>query len=540
MPERPHMPADTGEVFDYVIVGAGASGCVLAARLSEDPRVRVCLIEAGPPDRNPLIAIPLASMLLAQNGMLNWGYQTTPEAATASRTIPFARGKVVGGTTSINGMVYMRGHPTDYDDWAAMGNVGWSYADVLPLFRRSENNEVWRDSPYHGADGPMRISDPRHKNALSQAFIDGLVAMGVPRCLDFNGADQEGAGYRQLFQHNGRRVSAASAFLKPACRRPNLKILSDAIADRLTFEGTRCTGVSVLRNGQPQQIRALREVIVSSGTLNSPALLQRSGIGDAKKLTALSIPVVRDLPAVGQHYQDHVNVMVRNDNPSRTSYGLSLKTLPRLALSPFEWALTGKGLFASNLGYASAFIRTNSELHRPDLQIIFWPVHRKPGKLLSPGHSFCAMAHVLRPESRGEVNIASTDPNVQPNLRTGLLTEQADVDLLTKGIRMTRQLFASPEMAAHSGEELEPGAMIDSDQGLANYIREAAIQGLHSVGTCRMGIGDDAVVRPDLKVVGVEGLRVADASIMPKIIGGNTAAPAVMIGEKAADLIASA
>jgi choline dehydrogenase-like flavoprotein len=523
--------------FDYVIVGAGAAGCVLANRLSADPAVTVCLIEAGPEDRNPLIPVPLASMILAQNGLLNWGYHTTPEAATAGRRVPFARGKVVGGTTSINGMVYMRGHPSDYDDWAQAGNTGWSYDDVLPYFKRSENNAAWPASPYHGASGPMHVSDPTHVSALAEAFVQGMVETGAPRCPDFNGESQEGAGFRQLFQHRGRRVSAASAFLTPVRGRHNLHVRPGALADRLVVEDGRCIGVEILQGGEPLRIGARREVIVSAGTLNSPALLLRSGIGDGASLQALGIETLRHLPEVGRNYQDHVNVFVRNDNPAGTSYGVSLKTLAGLAWSPFEWAIFRRGLVASNLAYASAFLRTDPSLMRPNLQLIFWPVHRPPGRLVGWGHSFCVMAHVLRPLSRGQVTLAHKDPRVQPVIRTGLLTAQPDVDLLTRGIRMARDLFRSAAFASHAGAELEPGPDVESDAALASYIRRTAVQGLHCAGTCRMGADDGAVVRPDLRVSGLDGLRVADASIMPTLIGGNTAAPTIMIGEKASDLV---
>jgi choline dehydrogenase len=527
-------------LFDYVIVGAGAAGCVLANRLSEDPAIRVCLVEAGPADRNPLIPIPLASMLLAQNGMLSWGYRTVPEAATASRVIPFARGKVLGGTTSINGMVYMRGHRSDYDDWARAGNEGWAYRDVLPYFIRSENNRVWRDSAYHGTSGPVDISDPTHVSGLARAFVDGMVEMGVPRCEDFNGADQEGVGYRQLFQKRGRRVSAASAYLAPARKRPNLRVWTDMLADRLVLEDCKCVGADLIGADGTTRVRARREVILSAGTLDSPAILLRSGIGNGERLRQIGIETLHHLPEVGRNYQDHVNVMVRNDNPARTSYGMSLRTAPGLAWSPFQWAMSGRGLVASNLAYASAFIRTDPALDRPDLQLIFWPAHRVPGRLVALGHSFCVMAHVLRPQSRGEVGISSADPRAQPSIRTGLLTADADVELLTKGIRMARRLFRSEALRPHSGRELEPGPHVESDAALAAYIRENAIQGLHCAGTCRMGADADAVVRPDLRVNGMEGLRIADASIMPNIIGGNTAAPTMMIGEKASNLIREA
>lgn len=525
--------------FDYVIIGAGAAGCVLASRLSEDQAATVCLIEAGPSDNHPLIRVPLASMLLAQNRLLNWGYQTVPEAATRSRVYPFARGKVLGGTTSINGMVYMRGHPHDYDDWARAGNSGWAYEDVLPYFRKSENNAVWRDSPFHGTSGPMHVSDPADVNPLAEAFVRGLMEMGIPRCADFNGADQEGVGYRQLFQHRGRRVSAASAFLTPARSRGNLSIWVNAPVDRLVLDGRKCIGAELIRGDRRVTTLARREVILSAGTLDTPAILLRSGIGDGERLARLGIDTCHHLSAVGRNYQDHVNVIVRNDNPARTSYGISLKSALSLAVSPVQWAARGRGILASNFAYASAFIRTDLRFDRPDLQLIFWPVHRPPGRIIAPGHSFSVMAHVLRPKSRGDVSISSADPRTQPVIRTGLLTADADVELLIAGIRVARRLFSGSAFRRHTARELQPGPNLQRDEDLADYVRATAIQGLHCVGTCRMGVDADAVVRPDLRVNGIGGLRVADASIMPTIIGGNTAAPTVMIGEKAAELIRS-
>lgn len=519
--------------FDFVIVGAGAAGCVLANRLSADPAIRVCLIEAGPLDRNPAIRVPLAFMILSQLGLHNWGYETQPEASTANRRIPFPQGKVLGGTSSINGTVYMRGHPSDYDDWAALGNSGWAYADVLPYFRRAEDNMRWRDSPYHGTGGPVTVSDPTHVHALAHDFLAAAEACGIPRTDDFNGPSQEGAGIRQLFQKQGRRVSSASAYVAPVRSRPNLHIQTGFHAERLIFHEGRCIGVRGWLGGRQLMIAAQREVILSSGTIGSPAILLRSGIGEGNQLAALGIAPIADRPEVGANYQDHVNIVIRHDDPCRRSYGLSWKAAANVAWAPFEYLLFRRGLFASNLAYAGAFLRTETALQRPDIQLIFWPAHKPPGRLVAPGHSYQLMTHLLRPKSRGHVSLASADARDKPLVATGVLSAADDVERLLAGMRIARRVLNH----MGGGPELEPGADVGSDADLTDYMRRTAVMGLHCAGTCRMGADAGSVVDPELRVRGVRGLRVADASIMPTLIGGNTAAPSMMIGEKASDLI---
>ncbi|HET6526377.1 MAG TPA: GMC family oxidoreductase N-terminal domain-containing protein [Sphingopyxis sp.] len=522
--------------FDYVVVGGGAAGCVVANRLSANPANRVCLLEAGPMDSNPAIRVPLAFMILSQLGIHNWGYETLPEPATADRRIPFPQGKVLGGTSSINGTVYMRGHPSDYDGWAALGNTGWGYDEVLPYFRRAENNVVFQDSPFHGTGGPVTVSNPTHIHDLARRFVAAAEACGIPPTPDFNGESQEGAGIRQLFQKNGRRVSSASAYIAPVRKRRNLTIIPGFHASRLRIAEGRCTGVDGLQEGRPATITARREVIVSSGTIGSPALLLRSGIGDGGALSALGIASVRHSPGVGANYQDHVNIVVRHDDPGRTSYGLSLRSAGKLTWAPLEYLLFRRGLLASNLAYAGAFLRTDAALNRPDVQLIFWPAHKPPGKLAGAGHSYQVMTHLLRPDSRGRVSLASPRVTDKPHIATGVLSEASDVRTLLAGIKVARAVMRQ----MGGGAELEPGADVVSDEALTRYMRETAVMGLHCAGTCRMGPDAESVVDPELRVRGVEGLRVADASIMPTLIGGNTAAPAMMIGEKVSDMILAA
>lgn len=522
--------------FDYIIVGGGAAGCALANRLSANPEVRVCLLEAGPRDRNPAIRVPLAFMVLAQLGFHNWNYETVPEAATAGRPIPFPQGKVLGGTTSINGTVYMRGHPSDYDDWAALGNAGWSYADVLPYFRRAENNLTWRDSRYHGTDGPVTVGEPTHIHRLARDFLAAAAASGIESTADFNGERQEGAGIRQLFQNRGRRVSAASAYIAPVRSRANLTVVTGFHAERLLFEGKRCTGVEGIQAGRAIILRARGGLVVSAGTIGSPALLQRSGIGPAARLAALGISPLIDSPEVGANYQDHVNIVIRKDDPRQISHGISWRAAGELLWSPLEYLLFRRGLLASNLAYAGAFLRTRPTLRRPDVQLIFWPAHKPPGKLVARGHSFQVMTHLLRPESRGDVMIASASAHDRPLVRTGVLTDDDDVRTLLAGMKIARTVMSR----MGGGMEMEPGCHVESDEALTAYMRETAVMGLHCVGTCRMGSDAASVVDPGLRVRGADGLWVADASIMPRLIGGNTAAPTMMIGEKAADMIRNA
>jgi choline dehydrogenase-like flavoprotein len=522
---------------DYVIVGAGSSGCVLANRLSEDTGATVCLIEAGPPDRSPFIHVPLGVMRLIKHRVLNWRYETAPQPQAANRPIYIPRGRTLGGSSSINGMVYMRGHKLDYDDWAKAGNTGWSYAEVLPYFKKSENNEQFGGDAYHGRGGLLNVKDLDHYNPLAEILFEAASSLQFPRSDDFNGAQQEGFGRRQVTQRNGWRESSATAFLNPARRRPNLRIVTDTSVARVTFDGHRATGIEGWRSGRPIRIKAKREVIVSAGTIGSPALLQRSGIGDNAMLQSLGVPILHDAPEVGRNLQDHMSAAIRYTSPTTLPYGLSLKTLPWVAASVFQYAFFRRGLLANNILHAGGFVRTDPNLDRPDIQFILMPANYTPSGQMGIGHGYGLITIVLRPKSRGSVRLASADPQAPPRIDPQFFSDSADVSLMTRGLRLGRRLLDTEAFAPVRGAEWLPGPDVQTDAALEDYVRQQSVTVFHPVGTCRMGPDAGAVVDPQLRVRGVEGLRIVDVSIMPTLIGGNTNAPAIMIAEKAADMI---
>jgi choline dehydrogenase len=531
------MSAVEADTFDYIIVGAGSAGCVLANRLSADPAVRLCLIEAGPPDRHPLIHVPLGVMALFKHKRLNWRFETTTQPDAADRAIYIPRGKTLGGSSSINGMVYTRGHPTDYDEWAAAGNAGWSFKDVLPYFRRSENNEHWRNSPYHGVGGELNVADPHYTSKLSEVFFDAAASMQIPKCEDFCGPTHEGYGLRQLTQKDGRRHSTAAAFLKPVRARKNLTVITGAVVDRVVLSGNRATGVIVSGNGGTRTIAALREVILSGGAIASPLILMRSGIGDGSELARHGIAMTQHLPGVGRNLQDHIAICIQYENPSGESFGLSWRTAPQFVWGALEYLLRRRGLFAGNVLQAGAFIKTDPSLPKPDIQLVFNPARRSPSGVVGIGHGFGLFSIVLRPKSRGSVMLSGADANAPPVIDPRFFSDPADMDVLLRGLKLTRRLIAAPAFDVHRGAEIAPGEVVQTDDGLRDFIRNACGTVYHPVGTCRMGSDEAAVVDAKLRVRGIDGLRVVDASIMPTIIGGNTNAPVIMIAEKAADMI---
>ena len=526
-----------GQSYDYVIVGAGSAGCVLANRLSADPNIRVCLIEAGPPDRHPLIHVPLGVMALFKHRRLNWRFETVKQKDAADREIYIPRGKTLGGSSSINGMVYTRGHPTDYDEWAEAGNPGWAFKDVLPYFRRSENNERWRDSPYHGTDGELNVQEPHYTSKLSNVFFDAAASMQIPRCEDFCGPTHEGYGLRQLTQKDGRRHSTAAAFLTPVRKRKNLTVITNANVDRVVFDSGRATGVTFSQNGITATLPARREIILSGGAIASPMILMRSGIGDAAELTRHGIAVAHNLPHVGRNLQDHIAICIQYENPSNELFGLSWRTAPQFAWGVVEYLLRRRGLFAGNVLQAGAFIKTEPSLAKPDIQLVFNPARRSPSGVVGIGHGFGLFSIVLRPKSRGSVSLSSAGADAPPVIDPRFFSDPSDMDTLLRGLKMTRRIIAAPAFDPHRGKEIAPGDNVQSDDGLRDFIRKACGTVYHPVGTCRMGSDADAVVDPQLRVRGVTGLRVVDASIMPTLIGGNTNAPVIMIAEKAADMI---
>ncbi len=524
--------------FDYVIVGAGTAGCVLAGRLAEDLGLRICLIEAGGSDRHPLISTPAMVAAAIATRRLNWRFETTPQAHLKGRRIPQPRGKVVGGSGSINGMVYSRGHPRDYDDWEAAGASGWGYASVLPYFIRSENNQDLPASAYHGRGGPMNVRWPSRPNRLNSDFIAATQSLKFPRTADFTGADSEGVGLRQGTIRAGMRETTARAFLRPALRRGNVTLYTEALALRVIVENGRAAGVVYERDGLKHEVRALREVILSAGTLQTPQLLLLSGIGPAAELKAAGIGPVHDLPGVGRNLHDHLACPVLMRSSDSTSYGISARALPRGLWNVLEYLVRRSGPFASNVFESVAFLKTAPGLDRPDVQFVFQPAARpRPSFPLPIGHGYAISPVCLYPKSRGCVTLQGSDPHAPPLIDPKLLSVDADIEPLIRAIKLSRRILATPNFARYSATELAPGERVQSDAEIADFIRSTAYTVHHQVGTCRMGSDADAVVDLELKLRGVSGLRVADASVIPSIVGGNTNAVVVMIAEKAADLI---
>lgn len=522
--------------FDFIIIGAGSAGCVLANRLSEDPRRQVCLIEAGPSDKSPLIKVPMGIRLLMQHKTFNWRFSTTPQENAGGRAIYIPRGRALGGSSSINGMVYMRGHRLDYDDWARDGAKGWSYAEVLPYFKKSEHNEDLGE-PFHGQNGPWNVKNLDRYSPLAEMLFQAADSLQYPRNEDFNGRSQEGFGRRQANIRNGYRSSAATAFLDPARSRPNLTVLENCAVDRIRIEGGCATGVEISRAGTRSFLRAKGEVILSAGAIHSPLVLMRSGIGDAGALAAKGIDCVKHLPAVGQNLQDHISAMVQYTSPTTVPYGLSWRSLPFIGWSLLEYALFRRGLLANNYMHAGAFLRTDPTLDRPDLQLILVPAHRNEKGQVGFGHGYGLVSVVLRPKARGHVTLSDAEPNSAPLIDPKFLSEPDDVGLLVKGLKISRRLLETPAWEKVRGREFRPGPQVETDDQLAAYARDTAVTVFHPVGTCRMGGDPGSVVDPELRVRGLDGLRVVDASVMPTLIGGNTAAPTMMIAEKASDMI---
>lgn len=526
--------------FDYVIVGAGTAGCALAARLSEDPNVTVCVVEAGPRDSHPAIQVPALVGVAISRPSLNWRFMTEPQAHLDNRPIPLPRGRVVGGSGSINGMAYFRGQPLDFDDWAAAGCTGWSWREVLPYFLRSETNQTHADSPYHGHDGPMNVRHISRPNRLNRDFLDAFAQLGeYPACDDLNGARPEGYGLRQGTIRNGRRVSTANAFLKPALARSNLTLLVESPVTQIHVENGAATGISIRgSSGSTRRIRARREVLLCAGAVQSPQLLMLSGIGDPAELQRHGIAVKQALPGVGGNYHDHLAISILMETRNTLSYGLSFRTAHRALWNGLQYALWRDGPLASNLFESTAFIRSSPEADRPDLQIVFQPARRNRNLFPLPlGHGFAISSVGLYPKSRGRVRLASNDPAAAPRVDANFLGDETDLQPLLRGLRLARRIFASGPFRRYGAVEVAPGPDVADDAGLIAYIRRIAATAHHPVGTCRMGVDPEAVVDPQLRVHGIAGLRVIDASICPHVVGGNTNAGVVMIAEKAADMI---
>ncbi len=529
----------TDEAYDYIIVGAGTAGCVLANRLSADRDNRVCLIEAGPPDNSYKIRIPAAVAAAIGDKRFGWGFFTTPQAGAGGRAVFLPRGRVIGGSSSINGMVYFRGHPRDFDDWAKdHGAEGWSYGEVLPYFKRSENNETWRESPYHGVGGEMNVIDIPRNNPLIDVFLAAADQLQHRRNRDFNGPDPEGFGPRQATIKQGRRVSMASAFLDPIRSRPNLTVLSDTVVARVLIEDRRAVGVEVDTDGRRRRIPARKEVVLSGGSYGSPHVLLLSGVGDAAELRAAGIEPIHHLPAVGRNLGDHPAAAIAMRTQSPESYGLSWRALPRDVWNLAEYALFRGGPMASNLLEGHGFVKSRPDLERPDLQLVFIPAHRNASGFPIPfGHGFGIISINVRPRSRGALKLASPDPRVSPAIDPNLFGEPEDLEVVRRGLQLGRRILAAEPFRRLKADEIIPGPQAQSDADLAEHIRRTCVTVHHPSGTCAMGSGPDAVTDPQLRVRGIAGLRVADASVFPDLIAGNTNAAVVMVAEKAADLI---
>ena len=532
------------ESFDYIICGAGSAGCVLAARLSEDPTIRVLVLEAGGSDWNPIFKIPMLTGTLLRNRYANWFYHTEPEPNLEGRKLFWPRGKVVGGSSTINGMVYVRGLPIDFDTWAQSGLPSWSSDRVLPYFKRSENYEGGGGA-VHGDSGPLRTSRPPPLSPVSDAFVAAGQQAGYPHTDDFNGANPEGFGRYDFNISGGQRWSTARAFLAPARARPNLRVVTRAQALRIVFDGNRATGVDVRVGGRGERFTATREVVLCGGVVNSPQLLMLSGVGDAEALRRLGIPVVLDLPGVGKNIQDHVLIRVEYACTQPVTLH-SLMRVDRAGLAFFNALLFKRGPMSRFPLEVGAYLRSDPALDTPDIQSHFLPglstaTLRLPGLRVPPkrhdGHAFFANAYQMRPESRGEITLASADPLAAPSIRPNFLSALKDRLVLRRAVQILRDVFAQPAFDAYRGAELAPGPDVKSDAEIDAWIRRTADCVYHCVGTCRMGKGADAVVDEELRVHGLQGLRVVDASIMPNVTSSNTHATVIMIAERAADFI---
>lgn len=524
--------------FDYIIVGAGSAGCVLANRLSEDPNNKVLLLEAGGKDTNAMIHMPAGVGTLISGDKENWYYYTEGQAEMNNRKLFWPRGKVLGGSSSINGMIYIRGHARDYDLWSQMGCRGWSYESVLPYFKRSEANEDGGDE-FHGGEGPLKVSNREGWNELFDVFTEAGAQAGYPVTKDFNGEQQEGVGPYQLTIHDGERWSAAKGYLTPILKRPNLTVEVEALTNRVVFEGKRAVGVEYQQKGKTVTVRAGKEVLLAGGAVNSPQLLLLSGIGDGAYLQRWGLDVVSDLPGVGQNLQDHLDACLHYECPQPITLN-SQGNIFRMLMTGMQYTFFKKGVARGNGLETGAFLKSDPSCDVPDLQYHFIPaIMMDHAREKYEGHGFTLHVCQLRPESKGYISLKSLDPRDHALIQPNYLTAQKDIDVMRAGVKIGREIIAQPAFDPYRGKEINPGTDRQTDDEIDAFVREKGETIYHPVGTCKMGAETDktAVVDDQLRVKGVEGLRVIDASVMPTLIGGNTNAPTIMIAEKASDMI---
>jgi choline dehydrogenase len=525
------------ETYDYIVVGAGSAGAVVANRLSASGEHRVLVLEAGR-ESHPWSRIPVGFSRLIDNPAANWLYSSEPEEASGNRRIPVPRGKLLGGSSAINGMVFHRGQAQDFDTWAQLGNRGWSYSDVLPIFKDMESYQGEGDDEYRGRDGLLKVSENTEGGPFYDAIFAAAKQVGVDRSKDYNGASQDGISMSQTTIRNGRRMSTAHCYLDPARARPNLTIQANALTERLLLEGKRCVGVSYSIKGQQRQVRANREVIVSAGAINSPQLLELSGIGQAERLSALGISVHHELNGVGENLRDHYAPRMKWRVPK--NLGLTYNDKARglgLVVEALRYAFTNRGLLGMSATPMRAFIRTRAGLDGPDAVIGFMPFLASEKYTLAKESGITAFTHILRSESTGSIHLSSAHASAPPAIKFNFLSAQLDRDVTLAGMRFARRLMAAPALNGIAVEEIAPGVNVDSDEELLAWVKNNAETTFHPVGTCKMGSDPMAVVDQELRVHGIVGLRIADASIMPTLTSGNTNAPSIMIGEKAARMV---